>query len=226
MKTLKNWMLSIPVCEQAIGLQGENLTARLEIETDIGDEWACYLDMEYSDGTPAVLPLSPTDGVLWADMTRAYLSIPGIATVNVRAVRGEEIKKSTVSWLVILDTVDATEELKPLPPNEYEIQEARIQALVEEANEAAKRAQSVIPPGGTTGQVLTKQSDGDRDIGWADPTGGGGGMAYQIGHGLKLESNTLSVNSVSDFEGDNTLPITAAAVEATVGNIEILLGTI
>ena len=49
-----------------------------------------------------------------------------------------------------------------------------------------------------------------------------------IGHGLLLdrETNTLSVNAVSDFEGDNTLPITAAAVQDTVGNIEILLGTI
>lgn len=36
----------------------------------------------------------------------------------------------------------------------------------------------------------------------------------------------LSVDTANDFDGDNTRPITAAAVEATVGNIEILLGTI
>lgn len=56
--------------------------------------------------------------------------------------------------------------------------------------------------------------------------GGGGGSFYEIGHGLKVEGNTLSVNSVSDFEGDNSLPITASAVQSTVGNIEILLQTI
>lgn len=50
---------------------------------------------------------------------------------------------------------------------------------------------------------------------------------YKIGHGLKVEGgNTLAVNAVSDFSGDNTLPITAAAVQETVGNIEIILGTI
>jgi hypothetical protein len=43
---------------------------------------------------------------------------------------------------------------------------------------------------------------------------------------LDRSSNTLSVDTVDDFEGDNTLPITAAAVQNTVGNIEILLGTI
>ena len=56
---------------------------------------------------------------------------------------------------------------------------------------------------------------------------GGAGLSYNIGHGLKIEAgNTLVVDSVSDFEGDNTLPATAALVQNTVGNIEILLGTI
>ena len=60
------------------------------------------------------------------------------------------------------------------------------------------------------------------------PLPAGSGGSYNIGHGLLLDrsSNTLSVDTVDDFEGDNTLPITAAAVQNTVGNIEILLGTI
>lgn len=51
---------------------------------------------------------------------------------------------------------------------------------------------------------------------------------YKVGHGLKLENDgeTLSVNAVNDFEGDNTLPITAAAVQASIGNIEVVLSTI
>lgn len=31
-----------------------------------------------------------------------------------------------------------------------------------------------VPPGGTTGQTLTKLSDSDYDTGWRTPTGGGG----------------------------------------------------
>lgn len=56
--------------------------------------------------------------------------------------------------------------------------------------------------------------------------GGDGGPVYQFGHGLKLTGNTVSVNAVDDFTGDNTLPMTAAGVYTTVGNIEALLGTI
>ena len=51
---------------------------------------------------------------------------------------------------------------------------------------------------------------------------------YKLGPGLKLEDDgqTLAVNAVNDFEGDNTLPITAAAVQASIGNIEVVLSTI
>ena len=54
------------------------------------------------------------------------------------------------------------------------------------------------------------------------------GSLYKIGHGLKLDgaTNTLSVDTADSVERDNTLPITSAAVHTTVGNIEILLGTI
>lgn len=53
------------------------------------------------------------------------------------------------------------------------------------------------------------------------------GTAFKTdGHTLKLEDGILSVNTADSVEQDNTLPITSAAVHATVGNIEILLGTI
>jgi len=56
---------------------------------------------------------------------------------------------------------------------------------------------------------------------------GGGTTGYQIGYGLKVtEDNTLMVEAAHDFSGDNTLPITAAAVQNTIGNIQTLLGTI
>ena len=56
--------------------------------------------------------------------------------------------------------------------------------------------------------------------------GGSGGAAFEIGHGLQMKDNTLSVITASDFEGDNTLPATAALIQTTVGNIELILGTI
>lgn len=49
---------------------------------------------------------------------------------------------------------------------------------------------------------------------------------YKFGHGLTVRENIVSVKTVSDFTGDNTLPITASGVQTTVGNIEALLSII
>ena len=43
---------------------------------------------------------------------------------------------------------------------------------------------------------------------------------------LTLENGVLSVNTADVVEADNTLPVTSAAVQATVGNIDALLKTI
>jgi hypothetical protein len=49
----------------------------------------------------------------------------------------------------------------------------------------------------------------------------------KVGDNLKIDpTGRLSVDTADEVEGDNTRPITAAAVYSTVGNIEILLGTI
>ncbi len=51
-------------------------------------------------------------------------------------------------------------------------------------------AGSGVPPGGTTGQVLKKQSNADGDADWADESGGGGGIAAEnAGSRLYLFNN-------------------------------------
>jgi hypothetical protein len=67
-----------------------------------------------------------------------------------------------------------------------------------------------------------KQEIVDEVISQIDTSGG----YYEIGDGLKLVDNVLSVDAATTVEEDNTRPITSAAVYSTVGNIEILLGTI
>ena len=56
--------------------------------------------------------------------------------------------------------------------------------------------------------------------------GGGGSVSFEIDETLKYDSEgKLGVNMATEVE-DKTLPITAAAVNVTVGNIEVLLQTI
>lgn len=68
---------------------------------------------------------------------------------------------------------------------------------------------------------------GEKTLSTVEIVGGGGsGIVYRFGHGLKQSGLDVSVDAVSDFSGDNTLPMTAAGVQTTVGNIEALLATI
>ncbi len=61
----------------------------------------------------------------------------------------------------------------------------------------------------------------------ADALGDGTGIRVIPGHALYYdEGGKLSVQVAGEPEPDNTLPITAAAVHTSVGNIEILLKTI
>ena len=56
--------------------------------------------------------------------------------------------------------------------------------------------------------------------------GSGGGMPYIIGDGLKLEGDTISVDTATEVEEDNTKPVTSGAVYVQLGNVEILLSNI
>lgn len=57
-----------------------------------------------------------------------------------------------------------------------------------------------------------------------DEGGGTPGTEWEFGHGLKVQGNVVSVNTVSSTTvGDQTLPMTAAGVNTIVGNIEVLL---
>ena len=50
---------------------------------------------------------------------------------------------------------------------------------------------------------------------------------FSLGHALMWDKQgRLAVQVAEEAETDNTLPITAAAVYAELGNIEVLLGTI
>ena len=131
----------------------------------------------------------------------------------------------------ILPGAKLGENAVPSTPSVAEQILAQTTAEREKAEKAAERAekaaihQPIIQNG--TWWTWDLEAGEYKDTGTEASGGGSGGFPYKIGHGLKVEGgNTLAVNAVSDFSGDNTLPITAAAVQETVGNIEIILGTI
>ena len=72
----------------------------------------------------------------------------------------------------------------------------------------------------------------DRDVIVGIPVGApntsssGGGAVYEAGDNIKIVDGRISVITTDEVDDDNTRPITSAAVYKTIGNIEVLLGTI
>lgn len=79
---------------------------------------------------------------------------------------------------------------------------------------------------GSEGQLERDKVDYNATTRYVDEKFNDVGFRYKIGHGLKVTGDELSVDTTSNFDGDNTLPMTAAGVQTTLGNIEILLATI
>ena len=69
-----------------------------------------------------------------------------------------------------------------------------------------------VPPGGTTGQTLTKLSDSDYDTGWRTPTGGGsvgGGTVQSVNRVLPDNAGNvqLAPEDVGAVDEDEELTI-------------------
>lgn len=73
-----------------------------------------------------------------------------------------------------------------------------------------------------TGSRSTHTSAGSASGG----SSGGGGITFTTDKTLTLKDGVLSVNTANIVEADNTLPVTSAAVQVEVGNIDVLLQSI
>lgn len=140
------------------------------------------------------------------------LTTPGVALrAGVYGTRGGELVLPTV-WEnlgIIQEGVSPGETARPPTPDLWE-------------QELSRKGDNLDYDGLTLRLRSGKKTLSSVDI----KGGGGGGVVYRFGHGLKQDGTDVSVDAVSDFLGDNTLPMTAAGVQASVGNIEALLATI
>lgn len=207
-----------------LGREGENLARQIIFDLTrwqklYGPGVAQLIAQRVGETTPYPVALT-LDGtsVIWS-VTAADTAIHGMSgKAELRYYVGETLAKSETWRTIVLDALDEPSEEPPEAQKNWvdqvlqsgvdaENAAQRAEEAAQKAEEAAERAEEAAASGGNTGD-------------------GTGGFSYKIGHGLKVESNTLMVDSVSNFDNDNTLPATASLVQSTVGNIEVILATI
>lgn len=208
-----NWQLSNP-CGTPIARQYDNLSVSLIVVGDLPDgwEWAMLVECQ---GNLNIIPLSPVEGGVGATLTDDMLALSGYYTMQLRGTQGDVVRHTNQIQVFIPESLSGDAQWPEVPSEFTEIE----QTIIAINNNPPK-------PGVNGFWLIYNTETGEyeeSDI----PLPEGGGFGYQIGHGLKVTgTNTLEVDTATDVEQDNTLPITSAAVYTTVGNIEILLGTI
>lgn len=208
-----NWTISA-LCGEVIARQYDNLSRTLTVMGDLPEGWDWAMLVECR-GNFNIITLSPVEGGVGATLTDDMLALSGYYTMQLRGTQGDVVRHTNQIQVYIPDSLSGDAQWPEVPSEFTEIE----QTIIAINNNPPK-------PGVNGYWLIYNPETGEyeeSDI----PLPEGGGFPYQIGNGLKITGgDTLEVDTATDVEQDNTLPITSAAVYTTVGNIEILLGTI
>lgn len=159
---MRNFKVRVPGERDAlVGYEGENEARQIVIHVDEIDGWQYKLDLERVNTQEKFTFDMLADGNdIIATLDRAHVAVPGTLDAQVRALNGEVEKKSNIFHLRVGDSVNATGELLPLPPNEFEQMEQNLTAIKQQAVQAAGRAEDAADEAETFSKNAPKIVDG------------------------------------------------------------------
>lgn len=158
---------------------------------NVPEGFSVNIRIKKADGNSVYNPAEEIQGnVAVIQLSQQMCNVSGRQMFCIEIVKGIETVHSFPATLQITANPVPNGEIESLP--EYKT----IQMLVEEASKAADRAESVIPPGGEPGQVLTKTDDGTA---WEDPQGGAGSTGATF-------TPSVSPDGVISWTNDKDLP--------------------
>lgn len=203
--------------------QWNNLVDRVLFELPAYEGATAFLHLVIGDYTDIVR--LPDEGIF--TLTRTHTQYSGRMEGWVEIVANNDIVWNSDPFVMRIGRIpDDGEQIEQAYPTAIEEALRAVDVLTGVQAEAR-----TLPPGSAATVNFREDESGQRTIIYGIPRGRdgtGSGFSYEIGHGLKVEEDgvTLAVDTADVVEKDNTLPITSAAVHVTVGNINALLETI
>lgn len=146
---MKNWRVLVSK-DFAIGFEGENDTRTLSIEVDDAADYDFKLDVETRDGRESkrnIIDLNKDGNVLSVLLKKEMLINSGVHRMQVRGIRGEEIRKSNIFHVHVFQSINAEDAFPDPLPSEFSQIEQRVTQLKNDAEDAsaeAKRAEDSI----------------------------------------------------------------------------------
>ena len=169
-----DWTLDVPEEERGIGWAGENEVERrvFVLPEGYGEDWVYRLDLRLADGSADIVLLEPEEGTLTWEITERHLAQNnanyGYVYAQIRADKGERVKKSSVAQFHVLRSIDAPSSVC-MSPTEFEQAEERINELLlgaQEAEAGAESAQSAAA--GSAAQAQAAQAAAESARGAAE----------------------------------------------------------
>lgn len=200
-----------------LGRQGEGLATKVVLDTscvNVVPGHPVLIHQRAGDISPYPCKITEVGNTVEWIVTSADTEFPGEGRLELhwKGDNGALIKSPTYTTITLKGVSEPKE-----PP---EVWAGYIQQIEDKLSDKMSEPENE----GTPGQVLATDGNGSRY--WTTAQGGSGGASFKTDETLSLKNGMLSVNRAFEVEQDNTLPITSAAVAATVGNIEVLLKTI
>lgn len=147
---IKNWYVRVPNEEYLIGYSGEHLVHKLEfLQPDKGyADWTFKLDVK-QNGNKDALALDvmeiPEGLLLSTDVRRGLLTRPGSITAQIRAFHLDGRERHTNQfYFAARDSVKPWEGFPDPLPTEFHQMEQTMSAILQEAQEAALRAENAV----------------------------------------------------------------------------------
>lgn len=175
----------------------------------------------FTIGGATVVVLADSDGSV--QVPPEATAVSGTGAITILGVDETSQRISVDVPYLVMAHADVQGDAPDPTPDEWQQYVAAVKQYADQAQKAADKIPTPTPA--DEGKSVVARADGT--YGLALIQGGGGGVGYNIGHGLKVTGgNTLEVDTAEAVEQDNTLPVTSAAVYTEVGNIDALLQTI
>lgn len=171
--TIKDGLLHKPI---RLGTQGENKARIIVFDFDdwkkrYGRGVLRLTAKRNGDDVAYPVPLAVRKGKGVWTVTDTDNAKAGLGVCEFKYLVNGAVVKSAIFTTIVDEALDNYDDA----PDVYDDIIEKIDEKIGEAHDILEDAESLIPAGGTAGQVLKKASDEDFDTEWADETGGGSG---------------------------------------------------
>ena len=140
--TMNNWIVESDH-SILLGISGENAVARLDIITTVDDGWIYMLEIEHLDrGEKNIIPLTAETNKVYAVLTSEMLGNRGGKKLQIRAINGEQVKKSNVFRGYVNNSVNASENIPEHTQTVIDEAVERVDELATNAGNSAAAAET------------------------------------------------------------------------------------